>query len=326
MKEKKLITKPILVTGTQRSGSTWVGAMLDYSPKIYLHTEPFSPLNTWDGLNVFVKDWFHLVTEEEGVKYKDELLFALGAGYTMKNLVNKLRSDSISLRGKLGAVKDYVVFPVKQAMDHRPLIKDPMAFFSSEWIYKNLNADIIILIRHPAAFVSSIKRMNQSIPGWGLDFFQDLIKQKELVDKYLRPFIEQLNQFASKKVKDIDIVEGSILLWNIFHHVVLDYQKQYGNVWHFYRHKDLSLDPVKYFGEIYRKLGLEFSDTIKSKIIQSTGEENPAESINNALHTLKRNSKENVLNWKKRLSPEEIDKIYEGTLKISSHFYREDEW
>lgn len=41
----------------------------------------------------------------------------------------------------------------------RPLVKDPFALFSAEWFADNFDAEVIVIVRHPAAVVSSIKRL-----------------------------------------------------------------------------------------------------------------------------------------------------------------------
>lgn len=47
----------------------------------------------------------------------------------------------------------------------RLLIKDPLAYFSSKWFAKSYDMDVLILIRHPAAFAASLKQQ-----GWYFPF------------------------------------------------------------------------------------------------------------------------------------------------------------
>ena len=44
------------------------------------------------------------------------------------------------------------------------------------------------------------------------------------------------------------------------------------------------------------------------------------------MHELRRNSAENVYNWMKRLSPEEIRRIRTGTEDIAGSFYQPEDW
>lgn len=54
-------------------------------------------------------------------------------------------------------------------MGKRALLKDPFAVFSVPWFAKKLNCQIVITVRHPAAFASSLQRL-----GWNFDF-KDLL-------------------------------------------------------------------------------------------------------------------------------------------------------
>ena len=75
---------------------------------------------------------------------------------------------------------------------------------------------------------------------------------------------------------------------------------------------------------IYDAFGLEFTHKAKEKILESSGTHNPIEYQGEK--ELKRNSKENIYNWKNRLSKNEIALIRRKTSEISSLFYPENEW
>src|SRR5262245_36354035 len=53
--------RPILVTGSQRSGSTWVGQMLASHPRVVYFWEPFNRMVPRSP----VKYWYHHVTDED---------------------------------------------------------------------------------------------------------------------------------------------------------------------------------------------------------------------------------------------------------------------
>jgi len=57
----------------------------------------------------------------------------------------------------------------------RPLLKDPIAFFSAEWLARTYGADVVVLIRHPAGFAGSLKRMGSSFD------FNDFLGQPDLL-------------------------------------------------------------------------------------------------------------------------------------------------
>jgi len=146
--------------------------------------------------------------------------------------------------------------------------------------------------------------------------FDHFIKQPLLMEHYLSKFKYQIEFFAEKKQP---IVEQAILLWNIIYSVVFQYYEKYKDKWLFIKHEDLSLEPINTFNMIYKKLGLTFNSRIREKIYEYT---HTSKSKDN----LKRDSKSNILIWKKRLTNDEIKNVIEKTKGISSLFYKEVDW
>jgi len=297
--------KGILVTGSHRSGSTWVGNMISLSEQIRYVDEPFNLKYK----NSPFKFWFEYVSENNEDKYLPYLIneFSLSP-YLYWDILNIQKKQDIKPRLR----KIYY-----QLIQKKSLIKDPIAILSAEWIYKRFAPRVIVLIRHPAAFVSSVRML-----AWKHDFSQ-FLKQKELMDKYFQPFRDEIQYFATQEK---DLLDQAILLWKLFHHVILIYQQKYPE-WFYYRYEDLAAKPIPLFEEIYTKLDLDFSKDIESKIFQFTSTSNK-ESATTILdpHTVERNSKATLEVWKSRLSVNEIKKIREEVEPISKHFYSDIDW
>ena len=96
--------------------------------------------------------------------------------------------------------------------------------------------------------------------------------------------------------------------------------------WIIKRHEDLSLNPVKEFRNIYRRLSIPFSEKIQSRIKKSTNNNNPSEAPEGVTHQMQRDSKSNILNWQKRLTEKEVTTIRNIVQDISIHFYDDDTW
>ncbi len=60
------------------------------------------------------------------------------------------------------AVIDYVNYYKYRMYNIRPLIKDPIGLFSYKWLVSKFDMDVLVLIKHPAAFVSSLKKNGHS--------------------------------------------------------------------------------------------------------------------------------------------------------------------
>ncbi len=248
--------------------------------------------------------------EENAAEYDTVLDEVIRYEYPLRLNMAKARTPRHA--GKI--IKDQTRFLLHRIIGSRPLIKDPFAVFSLEWLSKRYNADILVMIRHPAAFVSSLK-----IKNWTFDF-QHFLAQPHLMKGYLSDYEGEILEHAKT---DRSVVEQAILLWNCIYHTVDIYRDEHPE-WLFVRHEDLSMEPVVRFRAIYEALGLEFTGRVERKILTSTGAHNPAEQ--EAGDEFRRNSRENLYNWKYRLEPNEIELIKARTSGVSRRFYSEDEW
>jgi hypothetical protein len=297
--------KPILVTGSHRSGSTWVGNMIALSPEVRYIDEPF---NLKFKSSPF-KFWFEYVNKENEEKFLSYLNneIHLGPASLFWDIINIQKRQDIKPR--IRKWKD-------QILNKRPLLKDPIAILSAEWLAKKYNADVLILIRHPAAFVNSIKNL-----GWKHNF-SEFLKQPQLMNDYLSDFIDDINKFSKK---EFPILDQAILLWKIFHTVILKYQQEHSE-WMFLRYEDIAASPIPSFNKIYEKLKLGFNDNIVNKISFYSKLETQSLLFSHDPHTVRRNSKDNIIVWKTSLTEMEIKKIRDEVESVSFHFYKDHDW
>ncbi|CAK8715142.1 Sulfotransferase domain-containing protein [Candidatus Electrothrix laxa] len=304
------VRKPILVTGSHRSGTTWAGKNLSLAPHTgYIH-EPF---NVGKKINYVKKPfsyWFQYICEENAFKHKEVLDNVIHYQYPLFGNLTKIRT----LRNAARVFISQGLTFVHKIKNDSPIVKDPIAFFSADWLCKTYRMNVLVLIRHPAAFCSSLK-----IKNWTFDF-NNFLNQRLLMDRYLYVFEKEIREFAQEEKH---VIEQAILLWNCIYHTVKVYQQEHPE-WLFVRHEDLSNDPLGEFEAIYRKFDLEFTPSVQSRILENSGSHNPTEQ--QAGNEFKRNSKDNILNWKKRLSSEEIESIKAKTKNLSNEFYEDYEW
>lgn len=188
-------------------------------------------------------------------------------------------------------------------------MKDPIAILSAEWIYQTFQADVVIVLRHPAAFIGSLKTAGWTIP------FNGLLAQEERLKPLLGEFSQTIRQYAETPP---DVIDQGILIWNIIYSCILRYREKYGSKWYFVKHEALSKNPLEEYSKLFRFLGLGFTPKIREKIIRS--------SDGSAIDRLSRNSVQNLDTWKTRLTTEEIRRIRKGTAPLYDHFYGEEEW
>lgn len=304
-------SRPILVTGSHRSGSTWVGRMIAKSPTIrYIH-EPFNPDAFKPGICAarFEHEFTH-VCAENAATYQNDLKRCLEFRYDFSKGLKVVRTSKDAVR----LLRDSGRFAISRWRKARPLVKDPHAVFSAEWLVRTFDMDIVVLVRHPAAFVGSIKKA-----GWSFRFEQ-FMEQPLLMQHHLRRFEAEIEAVA---MKPANIVDQGILLWNVIHDVILKYRNDHPD-WILIRHEDISNKPDSAFFNIFQRLDLNYSDSVRRAIADFSGPHNPDKQ--HSRKEIRRDSKSNIWTWEKRLTPDEIHRVREQTKVIASHFYSEEDW
>jgi hypothetical protein len=304
------IPPPILVTGTHRSGTTWVGKMLAADVCIAYISEPLNVLHRPGVFRAKVKNWYQYICEENENEFLPAFHELLEFDYHLLDEIQSLRSRRDVLR--MG--RDFFIFYNGLMRGLRPLLKDPFAVFSAPWFAKRLNCKVVIAVRHPAAFASSLKRLN-----WPFDF-QDLLNQPLLMRDHLEPYREEMQSVHSN-----DVIGQSALLWKLIYRAVHATRELYPDFL-FVRHEDLSIDPIPGYRALYESLGLEFSPRVEKTILNSSSSENPVELSRKKVHAIKLDSRASVDNWKKRLTTEEIQRIRKMTEDVSTLYYSDAEW
>jgi Sulfotransferase family len=306
---------PILVTGMPRSGTTWVSTMLAAGGDVVRVNEPLNPSHPPGRspgiLNATVEHRFqylHEANEDVFVRaYRDLLqlkfrpVVELRANHQPRDVARTLWYTYVFLRGRV--------------RKSRVLLADPYAVFSARWFVERLGARVVVIVRHPAAAVSSRKRL-----GWTFDA-SELLAQKELLRDYLHGMRAELEAQLEDRH---DIIGQGALLWRAI----------YGSVENFenhpevtvVRHEDLSADPLSAFQRLFAALGLPWRRRAERTIIASTSAENRKELPPDSPHGTRLDSRANISNWKHRLTPAEIERIRALTGDVAPRYYRDDEW
>jgi len=304
--------KPVLVTGAHRTGTTWVGRVLSSSSSVTYISEPLHLYHSLGVLAAPVQHWYTYICEEnEGVfldAYQDTVEFRYRTWAALQDL------NSWKELLKMG--RDQFLFLRAGLSNHLPLLKDPFAVFSVPWFSRKLSSRIVICVRHPLAFVSSLKRL-----GWSFDF-NHLLNQPLLMRDHLEKFRDRM---VSMKTREDDIVGQGILLWKVIYSVVAKYRKEVEDCFIF-RHEDLSVQPYTNFSNMFEQLGLNFTEQNHQKIMKTTQRGNPQQLQSGNEHAVQLDSRANLRNWEDRLAPSEVDRILEATENQLFGFYEKEEW
>jgi len=304
--------RPILVAGAHRTGTTWVGKMLAASGEAAYISEP---LNVWHRpgvLRIPIEHWYTYICHQNEARFLSALSETLHFHYHPWAELKSIRSRKDALR--MG--RDWTIFWKGWLLRQRPLFKDPFAVFSAPWFADRLGFQVVFTVRHPAAFVSSLKRLN-----WSFEF-ADLMNQPLLMQDWLEPFRDEME--AMLRTPN-DVVGQAGLLWQMVYQVVDSLRTRYPQ-FQIVRHEDLSTDPIKGFAALYNCLGLEFTSQAQQTVLKSSSSENPQEISKKAVHNYRLDSQANLNNWKRRLNPQEIARIRTLTEETAGRFYLDAGW
>lgn len=281
---------PILISGAHRSGTTWLGKMISKNNQVGYIYEPFN-MNYFN--NIKVPYWFYyLKHDDENEIIKKELDKVINFNYNIKNNLKNINN----IKNVLRVVKTFFDFQKNKYSNSIPLIKDPIAIMSAEYIYKEYSAKIIISIRHPAAIISSYVKHNYNHP------FYHFLKQEELMSDKLSSFTKKIHHFSEEKQ---EVIDQGILLYNIIYSVIKEYQKKHKD-WLFVKYEDITGNPIESFKKIFAYLDLDYNQT--------------------DLYEIEKETYYNPKPYQDRLTEKEINYIKENTKGIWDDFYSTEEW
>ena len=280
------LPKGILVTGSPRSGTTWVGHMLALAPKTkYLH----EPLNNSFTVNRFKEEpfpyWFMYLNNENQNLYLDKVSRMIG-----------LSPDPLYHQSKI-----------------IPVIKDPIAVFSTEWLAQTYDLKVVFMIRHPGAVIKSLLTL-----GWNTEP-RLLLSQKPLMDALLSAYDEQLQCYQETNKTYLQ----AALLWKMIYHAAGGFQERHPD-WLFIRHEDLSRDTDNGFREMFSHVGLDYTKKIKKSIAKYSSSKNPVQPKKHWV--IKRDSRGAITSWFDYFTKDQISEIRELVEPVSSAYYTDDDW
>lgn len=197
----------------------------------------------------------------------------------------------------------------------RPLVKDPIALMSAEWLAERFGMEVVVMIRHPAAFAGSLLRLD-----WPRFDFRNWADQPTFLRDLAGPYEEAIRSFDPERQ---DLVDEAILLWNVIHHVIGGYRDRHPE-WAFVRNEDLAEEPVKGFHDLYERLDLDWDSVAERIVLRSSVGRTEVPTY---LHrTVRRDSRAARWTWRDRLTPEDRERVRAGTAEVAPAFYGDADW
>ncbi len=304
--------RPILLTGAHRSGTTWVGRILAAAPGVSLIYEPFNLRGRRAGVCAAPwRYWYEYICEENESSVLPALRDTLSFHYNTREEIKSLHS----LRDLARLARDAARFGQARLARARPIVKDPIALFSAPWLASRFGMDVVVLIRHPAAFANSLRRR-----GWRFNF-NNLLRQDLLMRSRLAAYRDEIRLFVDQ---EHDIIDQAGMLWKALYATVDGYRREHPD-WHFVRHEDLSADPHAAFRSLFATLDLELSDRASKRLgalTTGTAGERPGD----AVHWLQRDSSAVAHEWRSELNADQLDRLRDRVGDVYGSFYSDEDW
>ncbi len=256
---------------------------------------------------------FTYVTDHNEELYLDALTATIEGRYGWGHGIRGLRRPvDVAV-----AAKDIGRFSTRRIRKQRAVVKDPFALFSIPWIQRRFGADVIVMVRHPAAIMWSMKRL-----GWRFNFGH-LVQQPDLMNDVLADWADDIERAAV--ADDLALVDEAALVWRALYGVI-DRERNQHPDWMVVRHEDLSRDPTTGFANVFRHIGETLDPGVASYIEETTSRSNPSAAPDGTTHALRRDSAANATGWRSRLEASEVSELRDLTADVSTSFYSDEDW
>lgn len=284
---------PIFLTGTHRSGTTWLARMLAASGVWYMH-EPYAKRKgRWPRS-------FEYRRSCEPDPQADAILEDVLAG---------------RFREALGlANSDHSWMPLRlfRTRFSRVLVKDPLACLLTEYLTRRFQLRTLILFRHPAGFVSSIQRLKWPRAAFLRQFLQDVPLMQDHLDPF-RPLLERASLEENLEATAVFCGALNRVLWN-FHESGVGQPISFEYLCH---------DPLPRLQKLFAELGLPYDSRVRQVHEQACmGAAKPSEEYHP--HAVVRNSKAMAMSWRSQLSPTEISRVRDIWSRFQIPLYLDD--
>ena len=290
--------KLIIVSGTHRSGTSWIGKTLCSTRENYYINEPFNPSNRINNAG-YIKDEYWPLSLEEYELILPSINNIINGRYPYINNIK----NSNSLKDYLKTNYYYFHF-LKSKLNIKKtnyIIKDPFLLFLIEEINQffsnTFEIHINITFKDPISFVSSCKKKN-----WDFDF-DNLLKQKNIHLKFTDLQIERMSELKKSKYS---LVHRLTFLWELCNLQILRIAS-IKNV-HICNHREFSLDPIAKFKKLFKINNIKFCESVESFIIDTCFSKRVSQDTKFS-QDIKRNSIDVLNEGRKYLTNSELEYI-----------------
>jgi Sulfotransferase family len=313
------VDQGILVTGLPRSGTSWIGKMLQAGGEVVYVNEPLNPIHppgrSPGVLNTEISHRFQYICADNDERWAAAFADTLRLRY---HPLAELRRNHASY--DLARLAKYTAaFAAGRLRHRRALIDDPYAVMSAAWFAQRLGCLVVVCVRHPVSFVASWERL-----GWEAKL-SDLLDQPLLMRDLLGPYADEMRVAT----ESADRIAQTALLWRVTYAAISDLNVRLPQPLHLQRYEDVASDPERGFRELYEKCGLTWTDQARRRVISATTahartQGAQAWSLRGGLsRTAFRpmDSRAALGSFRERLTPQEIGRVRELIADVAERYY-----
>jgi len=287
---------PVLVTGAPRSGTTWVGQMLSVPGLWHVH-EPFNPARgAW----------------HETLTYLDpEGRHPCADAVMERILAGRLRRLAIN------CWSEHWLMPCRLFPQpiRRVLVKDPIACLMSAYLTRRFPLQTLVLFRHPAGFVCSMRRLGWPYSG----IIERLLGCRPAMERWLSPYADLMASYRS-----VQSVEALTVLLGCLDTILWGFCRTYARMVPLC-YEDLCVHPLDRFRALFDGLALPYGPEA-IRLHHELCFREQAGRDDYGPHALRRNSRDMAFRWRRLMSPEDQRRVRRIWEQFDLPLYKGRQW
>lgn len=311
---------PILLVGIPRAGTTWSSRVLAAGGSLYPVMEPdnesrsapalrakrragrFPVLQPGDRDDAFLRLWSWALDgapQSPRLKAAGKILRTVRPNGRRRYFQGR-SSPLMQLAGVVGAHPP--TGPVPALGTRRLFVKTVFLPLAVEWLTAAIDADVLILLRHPGSVLASWMKMDMNLEFTRLDDHPTIRRQIE-----------------EKRIPPPGAEPVERMIWNIgVLYSALEEAAARHPTWLVRTHEQLCVEPIVKFRCLYEELGLPWNEQVEEYLART---DQPGEGF-----LTRRVASEQPGAWKSRLTPAQIEAVQQVLSGFSLHTWTQEDF
>lgn len=304
--------RPVLVTGSHRSGSTWIGRLLAAADELHYVQEPFNIVAHQRWMDPRPERQFLHVTDANEAAWLAPMQQVVDLKYPLASHLAARPGLKMSRRASRVALEARRA----RRSGAAAMIKDPIAVFSTPWIARRFDAVPVVMVREAVPFVGSLLDR-----GWSFDFSHWTAQPSLMAE--LDPWADQIERMAAQPG---ELIDQAILMWNAIYGFVADLPTTFESLGarvHVESYETIASNPLVEVERLYGRLGLEFGPEQRRVATElSTGRSRADDGTGVSAIDVQRDSSAALETWRDRLDHAQIGHITTTTAAVAARVAR----